>query len=91
MAVDAQQLPVASVGGIVVVVVIAMMHGQLTQFFPFKLTATAPAHMRIHFQSLLAITSLAFLRRAPCFCDKRTRFPAFIHILILRLILCFHR
>src|SRR3990167_8535718 len=56
---QAQQLPVGAVLRVVVVVVVAVVHGQLAQAFAGELTAATATHMRVHFQRLVAVTVFA--------------------------------
>jgi len=46
VAVQAEQLPVATVRRIVVVIVVAMMNGKFAQFFAGKIPTAASADMR---------------------------------------------
>jgi len=55
MAVDTEQLPVAAVRRVVVVVVILVMHRQLAQLFAFEIPAAMAAHPRKQFQCLFTI------------------------------------
>ena len=59
--IQTQQLPVAAVGGIVVVVVVAVMHGQLLQVLAHELARAAATNPRIDLQRLLAVTQFARL------------------------------
>ncbi len=43
MALDAQQFPITAVGGIVVMVMVLMVHGQLLEAFAVELTGTMAA------------------------------------------------
>lgn len=63
--VHAKQLPVAAVRGIVVVVMIAMVHGELAQIRPRELAPAAPADPRKEPEGLFAIALLPFLADAP--------------------------
>ena len=58
MTVDAEQLPIAAVGRIVVVVVILVMNSQLAQSRALELTSATRANMRKHRQRPLAIAFL---------------------------------
>src|SRR5215469_4806436 len=60
VAVQAEQFPVAAVGRVVVVIVIAVMNRQLTQVGARKLAATAAADPRINLEGLLPIGLRAF-------------------------------
>ena len=53
--VDAEQLPVAAVRRIVVVVVVLVMHRELLEVLPTELSATARANPRVDAQGLLAV------------------------------------
>ena len=53
--VDAQQLPVAAVSRIVIVVVIPVMDGKLTNFFAAEFAAAAPAYPGKHFERALPV------------------------------------
>src|SRR5471030_3007036 len=55
VAIQAKELPVAAVRRIVVVVVIAMMDGQLAQVLASELPGAAPADPRIDLERLFAI------------------------------------
>jgi hypothetical protein len=57
MAVNAQQLPIAAVGRIVVVVVVLVVNGQLPQSLARKLATAARADMREELQRTLPIGS----------------------------------
>lgn len=58
--VDAQQFPVAAVGRVVVVVVVAVVDGQFAQFLAFEFAAAAAADMGKQFEGLFAVAVLAF-------------------------------
>ena len=49
VAIQAQQFPVAAVGRVVVVIVVAVMHRQLLHVGVGEFTHAAPAYPRIHF------------------------------------------
>jgi len=70
VAVDAQQLPVAAVGRVVVVVAVAVMHGQLLHVGARELARAAAADPRIQLQRPLAVRSLALLAGAPRLGDQ---------------------
>ena len=55
--IDAQQLPVAAVARVVVVIVITMMDGEFLQVGAREFARTAAAHPRIELQGLFAITA----------------------------------
>ena len=65
VAVKAQQLPVAAVGGIVVVVVIPMVDGEFTQALAFKLPSASRTDRREDFKRLIPIALLPLLPVAP--------------------------
>src|SRR5690606_30505696 len=62
--VHAQQLPVAAVGRVVVVVVVAMVDCQLLQVGAGEIARAAAAGPRIHLQGALAVALLALRRTA---------------------------
>lgn len=68
VAVDAQQLPVAAVDGIVIVIMVSVMDRQLLQFFAGKLPAAFCADPWEELQRLISVIfffhSLFFLRKA---------------------------
>ena len=59
VAVEAQQLPVGAVLRVVVMVVIAVVHGQLAQALAGKLAGAAAADVRVHLQCLVAVAFFA--------------------------------
>lgn len=56
--VDAEILPIAAIRRVVIVVVIAMMHGQLVQILTRELTAAACADPAMQLQRLLAVAAV---------------------------------
>jgi len=66
VAVKAQQFPVASIGRIVVVIVVTMVYCKLRHIGVREFAHAAPTHPRIHFQRALAIAQLALVGRASC-------------------------
>src|ERR1700674_2760771 len=64
MAIQAKQLPVAAVRRIVVVVVVAVMHGQLTQIFMREFACAAATDPGIDLQGALPIALFALLPAA---------------------------
>ena len=56
VAIQAQQLPVRTILRIVVMVMVAVMHGQFAQTLAGKLTGAAAAYVRVHLQGLVAVT-----------------------------------
>jgi hypothetical protein len=65
MAVQTQKLPVAAVGRVVIMVMIAVMYGQFAQILMIELARATSTHPRIELQCLLAITALALIDIAP--------------------------
>jgi hypothetical protein len=63
--VETEQLPITAVRGIVVMIMIPMMHGQLSQVFTREFSCTAPAHPGVHLQRLFAVTLLTILAVTP--------------------------
>lgn len=59
-------LPIAAVGGIIVVIVILMMHREFVQIGRGKLAAAAGAHVRMQAQRLFAVTTHARCRVLVC-------------------------
>ncbi len=62
MAVQAQQLPVAAVGRVVVVIMVPVMDSQLTKVGVCEFAAAATADPRIDLECLLSITLFALCR-----------------------------
>src|SRR5699024_5747109 len=62
-------LPVAAIGRIVVVVVVAVMHRQFPQVGAGELARAAAADPRVHLQGALAVVACALVRSAPGICD----------------------
>ena len=62
MAVQAQQLPVAAVGRVVVVIMVPVMNSQLTKVGVCEFAATSTADPRIDLERLLSITLFALCR-----------------------------
>jgi hypothetical protein len=63
--VGAQQLPVAPIGRVVVVIVVAMVNLQQLQVGVGELAATAPAYPRVDPECLLAVALGALFARTP--------------------------
>ena len=61
VAMDAEQFPIAAVGQVVVVVMIAMMDRELAQILPSKFARASSADPRIHLQRFRTIAALALL------------------------------
>ena len=57
--IKAQEFPVATVGGIIVVVVILVMNGKFAQFFAAQFAGTTAADMGEKLQGLFAVSCLA--------------------------------
>jgi 16S rRNA C1402 (ribose-2'-O) methylase RsmI len=72
VAVDAEQFPVAAIGGIVVVIMVFMMDGKLTKSLAFEFTSAASADRRKHFERFLAIAPHALFLFAPKLGDELT-------------------
>ena len=77
VAVQAQELPVAAVGRIVAVIVIAVMDRQLANVGMSEFTGAAAADPGVDLERLLPITLFALLRSAPRFGRPRSRVLAF--------------
>jgi hypothetical protein len=60
MAVNAQEFPVAAVEWVVVVVVVLVMYGQLSQAHTGEFTATSTANVWVQLECPFAISRLAF-------------------------------
>lgn len=69
VAVEAQQFPVASVGRIEIVVVVAVMDSQLMAVGVSEFTCAAPADPRVHFHRLLAIAKIPLVCSTYGVCD----------------------
>jgi hypothetical protein len=61
MAIDAQQLPVAAIGRVVIVIVVTVMHGEFLQIFTRELALAASTDPRVELERLLAVGLLALL------------------------------
>ena len=64
VAVETEQLPVAAVGRVVLVIVVAVMHSQFAQVAAGEFAGTAAADPWVDFQGLFAIALIARVRRA---------------------------
>src|SRR4029077_19292590 len=64
VAIDAEQLPVAAVGGIVGVVVVPMVDGELAQVGAGELAGAAPADPRVELERALPVARLAHRQAA---------------------------
>ncbi len=71
VAVETEQLPVASVGRIVVVVVVFVMDGELAQFLSAKFASAVRTDPRKHFERLLSISLLQLTLGASCHASLR--------------------
>ena len=65
MAIDAEQFPIAAVRWVIVMIVIAVMHGKFGEVGAGKFTLTATANPRIQLYRLLTITSLTLFLVSP--------------------------
>ena len=65
VAVDAEQFPIAAIRRIVIVIVVAMVHGQFTDIDARKFTRATPADPWIHTQRTIPITMPTLFRRTP--------------------------
>ena len=70
VAVKTQKLPVAAVGGIIVVVVIFVMNRELTKFRAAEFTSAMPAHPGVHLERLLSIPLCSLALVTPCLTDN---------------------
>lgn len=61
MAVKTQQLPIAAVGWIMVVIVIPVVDSQFVQVLAIEFTGATPANPRVKFQRLLTVILLPLL------------------------------
>src|SRR2546423_9403744 len=73
MAVDAQELPVAAIGRVVVVVAVLMMDGQFAQPLAPELPRAAPADPRQDLQRLIAVRASPLFRHETIY-SKPCRF-----------------
>jgi len=65
VAVETQQLPIAAVGGIVVVVVIAVVHREFVQVCAGEFAAATPADPGVELERLFPVAQLALIAFAP--------------------------
>jgi hypothetical protein len=56
MAIDAEVLPVAAIGRIVIMVVVLVVHGEPVQILPCEMSPTPGTNPRVDFQGLLPVT-----------------------------------
>ena len=61
MTIQAKQFPVTAVAGVVIVVMVAMMHGQFAQVFARKFACAAAAYPRVKLERLFAIALATFV------------------------------
>ena len=61
MAIDTQQLPIAAIRWVIVMIVVAVVDRQLLQVFRVELARAATADPGIHFQRPATVTSLALV------------------------------
>ena len=61
VAIDTQQLPIAAIRWIIIMIVVAVVYRQLLQIFSVELTRTTTADPGIHFQGPAAVASLALI------------------------------
>ena len=85
VAVETEQLPVAAVLGVVVVVVVTVVHGQFAQVFAGEFAGTTATDPGIDLQSLFAVTGFARLPVADRLGDHSVGVGAFcgisVHVL----------
>src|SRR6266513_5513967 len=72
MAVEAQQLPVAAIGQVVVVVVVPVMNGQLTKVGVCEFAAAAATDPRIDLECLLSVALLGLAAARPASATTRS-------------------
>ena len=72
--VETEELPVAPVGRIVIVVVVFMMHRELTEFLALKLTPAPRTDPGIDLKRLLPLSLLSLLAVAPGFSNNPLQF-----------------
>ena len=70
MAVKAQQFPVAAIGRVVVVIMVSVMDGQLTQIGVREFAAAATADPWINLQRLLSISQFVLCSGTACLGDN---------------------
>ncbi len=63
MTVDTEEFPVAAIGGIIVMIVVTVVNGQLDQILRVELARAATAYPGIHLQRPAAVTLLPFFAR----------------------------
>lgn len=60
VAVEAEQFPVAAIGRVVVMVMVAMVHGELGQVAAVEFAPAATTDPGVHLQGFGAVSGLAF-------------------------------
>jgi hypothetical protein len=70
VAIKAEQFPVAAIGGIVVVIMVAMMHGKLGQVSAGEFPLTTAANPRVKFERLFTIGFCALILMATGIADN---------------------
>jgi hypothetical protein len=60
VAIEAEEFPVAAVGGVVVMVVVFVVDGEFLESFTFEFAAAACAEMREEFECAFAVAFFAF-------------------------------
>lgn len=73
VAIEAEQFPVAAIGWVVPMVVVAVMHCEFAQIVAGEFAGAAAADPRVDFQGLLAITLFAGVCLAAGFCDDAVK------------------
>lgn len=58
MTIDAQELPIAAIGRIVVVIVVTVMHGQLLEVDPIEFPRAPPANPGVDAKRLIPVALL---------------------------------
>ena len=66
VAVETEQLPVAPVGRVVIVIVVFVMDGELAQFLAVKFASAVATDPRKHLERLLSIGLLQLRLGVPC-------------------------
>ncbi len=73
VAVEAEQFPVAAVGWVVPMIVVAVMYGEFAQVAAGEFAGATTADPGVDFQGLLAITLFAGVCLAAGFCDDAVK------------------
>jgi hypothetical protein len=74
VAIHAEQLPVAAVGGVIVMIMIAMMYGEFAHVGPRELATASPADPGVKLESLFTITLIAQFPLTLGFSDNAVEF-----------------